>query len=102
MPECMPADVLVEAICLRNWPDMTLRYVVWPIGLLALHGGRFRPEPSGGSVREGRSLGLARDPAQVDGRGWLWLSRKAAKEAFISRRQFNDEIKGPSGIGLSG
>ena len=24
MPECMPADVLVDAICPGNWPDMAL------------------------------------------------------------------------------
>ena len=31
----MPADLLANAICLRNWPDMTLHEVVWPIGLLS-------------------------------------------------------------------
>ena len=33
----MPADLLVNAICLRNWPDMTLHEIVGPIGLLSPH-----------------------------------------------------------------
>ena len=37
MPECMPADVLVDAICLRNWPDMALHEVVRPVGLFSPH-----------------------------------------------------------------
>jgi hypothetical protein len=31
MPECMPADVLVDAICPGNWPDTALHQVVRPI-----------------------------------------------------------------------
>ena len=46
---------------------------------------RFRPEPGGGgSVREGRSQGLARDAAQVDGRGMGCGCRASSEEAFIS------------------
>ena len=33
----MPSDFLVNTICLRNWPDMTLHEVVRPIGLLSPH-----------------------------------------------------------------
>jgi hypothetical protein len=40
---------------------------------------RFRPEPGGGgSIRERRSQGLARDAAQVDGRGWVVAVAQAA------------------------
>jgi hypothetical protein len=35
--ESMPADLLVNAICLRNWPDMTLHEIVGPIGLPSPH-----------------------------------------------------------------
>jgi len=34
----MPADLLVNAICLRNRPDFTLHEIVWPKGLLSPHG----------------------------------------------------------------
>ena len=33
----MPADFLANAVCLRNWPDMTLHEIVGPIGLLSPH-----------------------------------------------------------------
>ena len=34
----MPADLLVNAICLRNRPDFTLHEIVRPKGLLSHHG----------------------------------------------------------------
>ena len=34
----MPADLLVNAICLRNRPDFTLNEIVRPKGLLSPHG----------------------------------------------------------------
>ena len=34
----MPADLLVNAICLRNRPDFTLHEIVRPKGLLSPHG----------------------------------------------------------------
>ena len=33
----MPADLLVNAICLGNWPDMALHEIVGSIGLLSPH-----------------------------------------------------------------
>jgi hypothetical protein len=34
MPESMPADSLVNAVCFRNWPDMTLHEIVSSVRLL--------------------------------------------------------------------
>jgi hypothetical protein len=37
MSQSVSSDVLVNAICFRNWPDVALHEVVWPIALLSPH-----------------------------------------------------------------
>jgi len=38
MPESVPTDFLVNAVCFRNRLNMSLHEVVWPVGLFSPHG----------------------------------------------------------------